>query len=52
VGKPPVAPGALADKWIRIMFQLWKTRTAYNENIYIGQLKKRNSPLIKFHETT
>jgi len=43
---------ALAYKWIRIIFHLWKTRTLYDENVYIRQLKKRNSPLGKFLETT
>jgi hypothetical protein len=42
---------ALAYKWIRIIFHLWKTHTLYNENIYIGHLKQRNSPFIKFLET-
>ena len=35
---------ALAYKCIRIIFQLWKTRTIYNENLYIEQLKKRHPP--------
>jgi hypothetical protein len=30
---------------------LWKTHTLYDENVYIKQLKKRNSPVIKFLET-
>lgn len=42
---------ALAYKWIRIIFRLWKTHTLYDENVYIKQLKKRNSPVIKFLET-
>ena len=42
---------ALAYKWIRIIFHLWKTYTLYDENVYIEQLKKRNSPVIKFLET-
>lgn len=41
---------ALAFKWIRILFHLWKTRTIYNENHYIQQLRKRNSPVVKFLE--
>ena len=41
---------ALAYKWIRIMFRLWKTRTTYNENAYIRQLKRRNSPVVIFLE--
>ena len=43
---------ALAYKWIRVIFHLWKTRTMYDENVYIEQLRKRNSPVIKFLETT
>jgi hypothetical protein len=42
---------ALAYKWIRIIFHLWKTHTLYDENLYIEQLKKRNSPVVKFLET-
>jgi len=45
--KHHAAVRALAFKWIRIMFQLWKTNTIYNEAQYIQQLKKRNSPLVK-----
>lgn len=41
---------ALAYKWIRIMFRLWKTRTIYNETAYIEQLKRRNSPVVEFLE--
>jgi len=43
---------ALAYKWIRIIFHLWKTRTTYDENHYIQQLKQRNSPLLNFLEIT
>lgn len=43
---------ALAFKWIRILFRVWKTRTPYSETQYIQQLKKRNSPLLKYLETT
>ena len=42
----------LAYKWIRIIFRLWKTHTLYDENVYIKQLKKRNSPVVKFLKTT
>jgi transposase len=37
---------ALAFKWIRILFHCWKTRTPYNEPIYLKALEKRNSPLV------
>jgi hypothetical protein len=43
---------ALAFKWIRILFQLWKTRSKYSETRYLEQLKKRNSPLLKYLEST
>jgi transposase len=39
---------ALAFKWIRIMFHLWKTNSNYDERTYIDQLPKRKSPLVKF----
>lgn len=42
---------ALAFKWIRILFRLWKTRTRYNETQYVEQLKRHNSPVIQFLET-
>jgi transposase len=42
---------ALAFKWIRIMFHLWKTRSTYDESFYIQQLRKRNSPVVKFLES-
>ena len=50
--KHHAAVRALAYKWIRIIFHLWKTHTLYDENVYIEQLKKRNSPVVKFLETT
>lgn len=42
---------ALAFKWIRILFRLWKTQTRYNETQYVEQLKRHNSPIIQFLET-
>lgn len=38
---------ALAFKWLRIIFRLWKTRSTYNEATYVQQLHNRNSPLAK-----
>lgn len=49
--KHHAAVRALAYKWIRIIYHLWKTHTLYDENVYIEQLKKRNSPVINFLET-
>lgn len=43
---------ALAFKWIRILFRLWKTRTTYSEKDYLQHLKQKNSPVIKFLSTT
>ena len=42
---------ALAFKWIRIVFRLWKTDTPYSEAVYVEQLRRRNSPIIEFLET-
>jgi transposase len=38
---------ALAFKWIRILFRCWKTRTAYDESIYLASLRARAAPLLK-----
>jgi len=35
----------LAFKWIRILFHCWKTRTGYDEQIYLKALQKRNPTL-------
>lgn len=43
---------ALAYKWIRILFQVWQTRTPYSEAVYQQQLRLRNSPYMKFLEQT
>lgn len=50
--KHNAAVRALAFKWIRIMFRLWKTRTTYSEKEYITQLKTRKSPIVPFLSTT
>ncbi len=49
--KHNAAVRALAFKWIRIIFRMWKTRTEYSESFYIQQLRKTNSPIIQFLET-
>src|SRR5450759_3584998 len=41
-----VAVRALAFKWIRIIYRCWKTRTPYDESVYLKALKKRGSPLL------
>ncbi|MEH6571522.1 MAG: hypothetical protein V7709_20735, partial [Halioglobus sp.] len=38
---------ALAFKWIRILYRCWKTRTPYNESLYLKALERRGSPLLK-----
>ena len=43
-----VAVRALAFKWIRILFAVWKERKPYDENQYIQQLKKRKSEVIDY----
>ena len=46
--KHNAAVRALAFKWLRIMFRLWKTRTIYSEQAYIQQLRLKQSPIIAF----
>jgi hypothetical protein len=41
-----VAVRALAFKWIRILYHCWKTRTPYDESVYLNALKRRGSPLL------
>jgi transposase len=43
--KHHAAVRALAFKWIRIIFRLWKNRTTYDEAQYLVQLQKTHSPL-------
>jgi transposase len=49
--KHNAAVRALAFKWIRIIFRLWKTSETYSEVRFIEQLKTRNSPIVNFLET-
>lgn len=42
-----VAVRALAFKWIRILFRVWKDRVPYDETRYLQALKKRRSSLLK-----
>ncbi len=37
---------ALAFRWIRILFRLWKTGEEYDEQRYIEVLKRKRSPII------
>jgi transposase len=43
---------ALAYKWIRILHKCWQTRTPYNEDQYMEQLKKRGSIFATLHLRT
>jgi transposase len=39
---------SLAFKWIRIAFKCWKTRTPYDESVYLNALKEKKSSLLKY----
>ncbi len=41
-----MAVRALALKWIRILYRCWKSRTPYNETVYLQALQNRGSNLI------
>jgi transposase len=36
---------ALAFKWIRILYHCWKTKTPYDEQLYLRSLRRSHSPL-------
>ena len=36
---------ALAFKWIRILYRCWKSRTPYEESVYVASLTKHRSPI-------
>jgi transposase len=38
---------ALAFRWIRILFRLWKNNEQYDEQRYIEVLKKKRSPIVQ-----
>lgn len=38
----------LAYKWQRIIYRMWKTRTAYDEGLYIERLKAKGSPICAY----
>ncbi len=38
---------ALAFRWIRILFRLWKTGEEYDEQRYIEVLKRKQSPIVR-----
>ncbi len=41
-----MAVRSLAFKWIRILYRCWKSRTPYNETVYLQALQNRGSDLI------
>ena len=41
-----MAVRALAFKWIRILYRCWKSRTPYNETVYLQALQRRGSNLV------
>jgi len=43
-----IAVRALAFKWIRIIFRLWKDGEVYSEAKYLAALQRNGSPIIKF----
>ncbi len=47
-----IAVRALAFKWIRIIYVLWKNRTTYSEAEYIKALQKSGSPIMAFLANT
>ena len=42
-----IAIRALAYKWVRIIFRMWKERKPYDEAYYLKALQKSGSPLLK-----
>lgn len=42
-----IAIRALAFKWIRIIFKMWKDKVPYSEAKYLEALRKAGSPLLK-----
>jgi transposase len=39
---------ALAFKWVRIIFRLWQTQTAYDEVKYLESLRRKGSSLLSY----
>jgi transposase len=38
----------LASRWIRILFRVWKDRTAYDPDAYLATIKRKNPAIIPF----
>jgi len=43
-----VAVRALAFKWIRILYRCWQDRKPYDELQYLGTLRRKGSPILKY----
>jgi len=41
----------LAMRWIRILFRVWKNRTAYDPAAYIATIKRKNPEIVPFLQT-
>jgi len=39
---------ALAFKWIRVIYRCWKSKTRYDDSLYLDSLRKRQSPLLDY----
>ena len=44
----PVAVRALAYKWLRIIYRLWKNNETYNEAVYLEALQRNGSPIFSY----
>jgi len=40
--------GLVATRWIRILFRVWKDRTAYDQAVYLTTIKQENPAIIPF----
>lgn len=41
----------LAYKWLNIIYRMWKTKTVYNEEKYLKQLRDKQTPTWKYMQT-
>ena len=41
----------LAMRWIRILFRVWKNRTAYDPAAYMATIKRKNPEIVPFLQT-
>ena len=38
----------LASRWIRILFRVWKSRTAYDPAAYLETITRKNPQIVQF----